>query len=164
MLSERQTSPRTHQRPSVLAITTRSLCKVHGIVLTLFNRGIFQAWHLQNYGLRCNQTGQGLAALRNSTAVAEETHRGVYPIITQHITRFPMQYLKFTYRLLICENTISCCSCCIRDQYNTVVLLTALCCHSCFLLRAGALTRVSCWERPFLTMSSGAALSRSSCC
>lgn len=32
--------------------------------------------------LRCSQTGQGLAALSYSTAVAGETLRGVYPTIT----------------------------------------------------------------------------------
>lgn len=43
-----------------------------------------------------------------------------------------MQYLKFTYRFLICEMMISCCSCCVRDQYDTMALLSALCCHSVF--------------------------------
>jgi len=81
---------------------------------------------LQNSTLRCSQTGQGLAALSYSTAVAEETLRGLYPTITQHITRFPTQYLKFTHRFLICEMT-SCCSCCIRDRYDTK---SALCCRS----------------------------------
>ena len=41
-----------------------------------------------------------------------------------------MQYLKFTYRFLVCVKMISCCSCCVRDQYNTMALLSALCCHS----------------------------------
>lgn len=43
-----------------------------------------------------------------------------------------MQYLKFTYRFLTCEKMISCCSCCVRDQYDTMALLSALCCHSVF--------------------------------
>lgn len=40
-----------------------------------------------------------------------------------------MWYLKFTYRFLTCEKMISCC---VRDQYDTVALLPALCCHSAF--------------------------------
>lgn len=43
-----------------------------------------------------------------------------------------MQYFKFTYRFLICEKMSSCCSCCVRDQYDARALLSALCCHSLF--------------------------------
>lgn len=43
-----------------------------------------------------------------------------------------MHYLKFTYRFLIREKMTSCCSCCGRDQCDTMALLSALCCRSVF--------------------------------